>query len=183
MVYDPSRDGVLAVGPCEDGYTQEHAVLADVLQCVSPGELWFGDRNFCVRAFLLGLRARGAFFIIREQAQFRVRPRGPMHEVGAAPHSPLREVNHTRRRPVILWDGHWLLAPSRLITSATMRSHASWSSARLTVQFDAGLERARAVLPGPVNDARHQKGTGIISHLDPEFDNGASSHRLVRANP
>ena len=55
-----------------------------VTPCVSPGELWVGDRNVCVRAFLWGLRARGAFFIIREHEPFCFRPRGPMHEVGAS---------------------------------------------------------------------------------------------------
>lgn len=84
VVYDPSLEVVVDVLPCEDGYPQERALLADVLQRVSPGELWVGDRNFCVRAFLLGLRARKAFFIVREHEQFRFRPRGPMHEVGAS---------------------------------------------------------------------------------------------------
>jgi hypothetical protein len=87
VVYDPSLDVMLDVLPCEDGYTQERALLTDVLQCVKPGELWVGDRNFCVLAFLLGLDARGAFFIIREHdasipQQFRFRPLGPMRAVG-----------------------------------------------------------------------------------------------------
>jgi IS4 transposase len=84
VVYDPSLDVVLDVLPCEDGHPQERALLADVLQRVRPGELWVGDRNFCVLAFLLGLRARGACFIIREHEQFRFRPLGPMREVGAS---------------------------------------------------------------------------------------------------
>ena len=84
VVYDPSLDIVVDVLPCEDGYTQERALLGDVLQCVRPGELWVGDRNFCVLAFLLGLRARGACFILREPEQFRFRPLGPMREVGVS---------------------------------------------------------------------------------------------------
>jgi IS4 transposase len=82
VVYDPSLDVMLDVLPCEDGYTQERALLAEVLPRVSAGELWIADRNFCVLAFLLGLDARGAFFIIREHEQFRFRPLGPMRAVG-----------------------------------------------------------------------------------------------------
>lgn len=83
-VYDQSLDIVVAVLPCEDGYPQERALLGDVLQGVRPGELWVGDRNVCVLAFLLGLHARGAFFIIREHEQFRFRPLGPMRAGGVS---------------------------------------------------------------------------------------------------
>jgi hypothetical protein len=82
VVYDPSLDLVVDVQPCEDGYTQERALLGEVLERVSAGDLWIGDRNFCVLAFLVGLCARGAFFIIREHALFRFRPLGPMRAVG-----------------------------------------------------------------------------------------------------
>ena len=39
-VYDPQLGLVVAVFPCEDGYTQERAMLGPVLESVRAGELW-----------------------------------------------------------------------------------------------------------------------------------------------
>ena len=59
--------------PCEDGYTQERALLSEVLATVEAGDLWIGgrrrrsfaERNFCTQEFLLGVAQKPATFIIR----------------------------------------------------------------------------------------------------------------------
>lgn len=49
---------------------------------VGAGEAWVADRNFCVRRFLSGIKARQAFFVVREHAQLPWKPLEAMREVG-----------------------------------------------------------------------------------------------------
>jgi hypothetical protein len=71
--------------PCEDAYTQERALLAQVLPMVQPGELWIEDRNFCTRSFLFGVVDRGGVFLVREHNNLPVVARGPERRVGKTP--------------------------------------------------------------------------------------------------
>jgi hypothetical protein len=48
VVYDPEVDLVLKVIPCENGHTQERALLAPLEESVAAGEGWVMDRNFWV---------------------------------------------------------------------------------------------------------------------------------------
>lgn len=66
VVYDPQLATPIDVYPCEDGHTQERALLSDVLPTVEPGDLWMADRNFCVRSFLSGICGRDGYFILRQ---------------------------------------------------------------------------------------------------------------------
>ncbi len=67
VVLDPVLRLPLDVFPCEDGHTQERALLQDVLPTVTAGDVWIADRNFCTRGFLAGIAAKeGCFFIIRQ---------------------------------------------------------------------------------------------------------------------
>ena len=50
---------------CEDGHVQERALFDHLLERVEADDIWMGDRNFCTRAFLSGIEARSAYFIIR----------------------------------------------------------------------------------------------------------------------
>ena len=50
---------------CEDGHVQERALFDPLLGLVEANDIWMGDRNFCTRAFLRGIEARSAYFIIR----------------------------------------------------------------------------------------------------------------------
>ena len=68
VVLDPELGLVVEVVPCEDGHTQERALLGKVLPRVEPGDLWLGDRNFCTTGFLFGIADRGGFFLIRQHA-------------------------------------------------------------------------------------------------------------------
>ncbi len=66
LVLDPVLRLPLNVFPCEDAYTQERALLPDVLPTVKPKDVWIADRNFCTRDFLAGIAAKEAFFVIRQ---------------------------------------------------------------------------------------------------------------------
>ncbi len=59
---------VIDVFPCEDGHTQEWALLGTVLSTVQARDIWIMDRNFCVRDFLSGIVDRGGFLICRQHA-------------------------------------------------------------------------------------------------------------------
>ena len=66
VVYDPALEMAIDVFPCEDGHAQERALLGQVLATVSASDLWIMDRNFCVRDFLCGIAALGAYFVGRQ---------------------------------------------------------------------------------------------------------------------
>ena len=66
VVLDPAFMLIADVFPCEDGHTQERALLQDVLASVQERDLWLADRNFCVQKFLLGIAAKAGYFLIRE---------------------------------------------------------------------------------------------------------------------
>jgi hypothetical protein len=82
-VFDPQCEVIEAIVPSEDAYTQERALLPEVLgRHVGPGQLWLADRNFCTTAFLQGLVHRQAHALIREHGQLRFTPLEPMREIG-----------------------------------------------------------------------------------------------------
>ena len=82
VVYDPSLKLALDVFPCEDGYTQERALLDQVLSSVKVGDLWIADRNFCTRKFFFGIAEQGGFFLIREHKQLPWQVLSPLSEAG-----------------------------------------------------------------------------------------------------
>jgi len=68
-VLDPALKLVIDLFPCEDAYTQERALVSQVLEVVEPGDLWIADRNFCTTTFLFGVARKGAAFLVRQHAQ------------------------------------------------------------------------------------------------------------------
>lgn len=66
VVYDPDLGMVLDVIPCEDGHTQERALMGPLLAAARPGDLWMGDRNFCTRPILCGWNQQSSSFLVRE---------------------------------------------------------------------------------------------------------------------
>lgn len=80
-VFEPSSRTVRQMIPQEDAYTQERALL-DQLD-IDAGQVWIGDRNFCVRSFL--------FRVHRAQSALVVRWHGsacPYEEVEPLPPAP-----------------------------------------------------------------------------------------------
>jgi IS4 transposase len=83
VVYDPDVDLVLNVIPCENGHTQERALLSQLEESVAAGEVWVMDRNFCVLHWLHQIAAKSAYFVVREHEQTPFKPLEPMQEKGA----------------------------------------------------------------------------------------------------
>jgi IS4 transposase len=83
VVYDPDVDMALTVVPCENGHTQERALLSCLEASVAAGEVWVMDRNFCVLHWLHQLAAQSAYFVVREHEQTPFTPLAPMQEKGA----------------------------------------------------------------------------------------------------
>jgi len=75
-ILDPQSRLLLDLVPCEDAYTQERALLEQVLPRVEANDVWVGDRNLCTPKFLLGIARRGGFFAVREHAQLNIRYEG-----------------------------------------------------------------------------------------------------------
>lgn len=63
---DAQRELIVDLVPCEDGYTQERALLPELLQRLRKGMVLVADRNFCTTKFLFGLADLGAYFVIRQ---------------------------------------------------------------------------------------------------------------------
>jgi len=82
VVYDPMLEMSIDVFPCEDGHAQERSLLGQVLPTIEPSDVWIMDRNFCVRAFLLGMTDNGGYFICREHKGLKWEASGSEKEVG-----------------------------------------------------------------------------------------------------
>jgi hypothetical protein len=66
VVLDPTLMLAIDVFPCEDGHTQERALLDQVLATVEANDVWIEDRNFCTLGFLFGIAERQAYFVVRQ---------------------------------------------------------------------------------------------------------------------
>ena len=98
LVVRDSRTGLLThIVPCEDAYTSERSLYADILPLVEPHDLWLADRNFCTADYLSGIQSRDAFFLIRHHAGSK------LHPLGRDARPPSRGRNHQRAT-----GAHWL---------------------------------------------------------------------------
>jgi IS4 transposase len=68
VVLDPVRGLATQVVPCLDAYTQERALLDEVLPTIQANQLWIADRNFCTAKLVAAVVRRSAFFLVREHA-------------------------------------------------------------------------------------------------------------------
>ncbi|GAH29278.1 unnamed protein product, partial [marine sediment metagenome] len=66
VIYEPELEMATDVFPCEDGHAQERSLLSEVLPTLIARDILIMDRNFCVRDFLHGINARGAYFVCRQ---------------------------------------------------------------------------------------------------------------------
>lgn len=98
VVFDPALRIPIDVFPCEDGHAQERSLLGDVLPTVESGDVWIGDRNFCVCSFLCGISAKGAFFIIRQHGNF------PWKSLGKERQSGKIETGKVFEQPILVVD-------------------------------------------------------------------------------
>jgi len=78
------RTGLLTdLIPCEDAYTNERSLAADVLPRVAADDLGLADRNFCTEDYLGGIARRQAFFLIRHHAGTHLHPQDSERFVGS----------------------------------------------------------------------------------------------------
>jgi hypothetical protein len=81
-VFRPAHQLVTHIVPCEDGHTQERALVDPILELVTTGSLWVADRNFCFQRFLLGIAKKLGFFVIREHASLNYKLSGKLRKRG-----------------------------------------------------------------------------------------------------
>jgi hypothetical protein len=91
VLYEPEADLVTDVILEEDGHAQERSRLDDVVARLRALDLVVADRNFCTRAFLLAVIAKGGFFAIREHALLAWEPAGKVRKLGRTEGGRLRE--------------------------------------------------------------------------------------------
>jgi IS4 transposase len=66
VVYEPALGLVTDLVLCEDAYTQERALLVQLLPRVNANDLWVADRNFCTTKFVFGVQRRQGVFVVRQ---------------------------------------------------------------------------------------------------------------------
>ena len=66
VVYEPTLGLVTDLVLCEDAYTQERALLLQLLPRVRANDLWVADRNFCTTKFVFGIQRQQGFFVVRQ---------------------------------------------------------------------------------------------------------------------
>jgi len=100
VVYEPAYGLVTDVFPCEDGHAQERSLLGAVLATVAADDLWIADRNFCTRAFLAEMDARGGFFVIRQHQGLPFEILSPLQSYDRTP------TGHIAQQRVCVVDEH-----------------------------------------------------------------------------
>jgi hypothetical protein len=96
---DPQRMVIDDVIPCEDGHTQERALLDRVLPSIRKGDLLIDDRNFCTLRFLFALKQRKARFITRQHARMPCTPVGKERYLGRCSTGRVYEGKAELRHP------------------------------------------------------------------------------------
>ncbi len=69
VVYEPDLGLVTDLVLCEDAYTQERALVNDILPRVQANDVWVADRNFCTSRFVFGIRSPQAFLVVRQHGR------------------------------------------------------------------------------------------------------------------
>jgi hypothetical protein len=83
-LYDQETGMIRDVIPCEDGHTQERALLKPIIEQIQPKVCILGDRNFCVLSFFDAIISRGGSFVIRHHGQLKCwKPVGAQKFVGS----------------------------------------------------------------------------------------------------
>jgi Transposase DDE domain len=68
---------------CEDAYTQERALLVELLPRVRANDLLVADRNFCTTKFVFGIQRQQGFFVVRQhRTNLPCQPLGRLRKCG-----------------------------------------------------------------------------------------------------
>ena len=68
VAWAPQRQLMRPVPCCEDGHTQERALVGAALGGIAPGQVWVANRNFATTRWIFGVVARGGHVAVREHA-------------------------------------------------------------------------------------------------------------------
>jgi IS4 transposase len=138
-VLDAASMLVSDVIACEDGYTNERALIDQVLPLVNANEVWIADRIFSTVDFLQGVTQRRAFFVVRRHGNLNYLPHG---EFG-----PETETDRgwVRERPVSVWrEGQPVLA-TRLVV-VRLKKPTTDGDREVEILTNLPLEAADAAL-------------------------------------
>jgi hypothetical protein len=84
VIYEPGLGLVTDLVLCEDAYTQERALLTQLLPRLQANDLVLADRNFCTLRFVLGVRVQKALCIVRQhRANLPCTPLSELKKCGA----------------------------------------------------------------------------------------------------
>jgi hypothetical protein len=83
LLYDHDTGLISGLVACEDGHTNERALMPRLLPLVAANDLIMADRNFCTGEFLGGLTQRGADFLIRHHKGQKLLAVGPYRPAGS----------------------------------------------------------------------------------------------------
>jgi Transposase DDE domain len=76
VIFDPDVNVIVEALFHQDAHTQERALLDQVEPLIQAGDLWIGDRNFCVIDFLQRIKTKQACFLMRHHAQVTLKTQG-----------------------------------------------------------------------------------------------------------
>ena len=85
VVYEPGLGLVTDLVLCEDAYTQERALLTQILPRVQSNDLFVTDRNFCTTRWVFGVSRQQAFLITRQHRRnLPCQALGPLKKCGSS---------------------------------------------------------------------------------------------------
>ncbi len=73
VIYEPGLGLVTDVVLCADAYTQERALLTQIVPRLVADDLLVADRNFCTPRLVFGVSRRTAFVAVRQYRCIEVR--------------------------------------------------------------------------------------------------------------
>lgn len=83
VVYEPGIGLVTDLVLCEDAYTQERALLTQILPRVQKNDLFVTDRNFCTTRWVFGVSRQQAFVLTRQHRRnLPCQPLGKLKKCG-----------------------------------------------------------------------------------------------------
>ncbi|WP_347911473.1 IS4 family transposase [Pseudomonas grandcourensis] len=134
VVYDPDRDQIVDLQPCEDAYASERVSVLPLLACATKGQLWMADRLYCTLPVMQACEEAGASFIIRQQSKH---PR--LIEEGGWQESVAIESGTVREQIIELKGGHrWRRVELNLQTPTDSGDTVMWFWSNLPDTVSAG---------------------------------------------
>lgn len=146
VLLDPQRMVIDEVVLCEDGHAQERSLLDQVVPLLERDDLLIADRNFCTLAFLFGIMACQARFLIRQHRRMPWKSQGKARYVGRCETGCVYEETIELRDPATGRTTHVRRITIRLKSPTVQRRSRNSPAHQLARQSD-GREGGRSVPP------------------------------------